>query len=143
MKDLYRLVYTSSRRAVCTDEEIVKILESCKRHNPLRNITGILLHSDKRFLQYLEGEQEEVMKLYDLILTDERHGGVNKREFTKIEERLFPGWHMGFKNIDKNTLEFNTSISSSDKEIFQNIIEGKSYSEEFGSRVMKTFFELA
>ncbi|MHA6250290.1 BLUF domain-containing protein [Pontibacter sp. CAU 1760] len=143
MKGLYRLVYTSSRRATCTDEEIVKILDACKRNNPGLNITGILLHSDKRFLQYLEGYEEQVCRLYELISKDERHGGINKRDFAAIDERLFPGWHMGYKNIDRQTLEFNTAISNHDKELFKTIIEGNDYNEEFSSRVMKTFFDLA
>lgn len=144
MKELYRLVYTSSRRPKCTDVEIAKILESCKRNNPGKSITGVLLHSDKRFLQYLEGDKDELLKLYNHITADERHGGVNRREFSPIEKRVFPSWHMGYKDVTKNTLDFNTKISDADKAIFKTLIEeGEEFNAEHGTRVMKLFFDMA
>ena len=57
MSDLYRLVYTSFRKPKCDDGEIKNILDACKRNNPRRNITGILMHSDSRFIQYIEGSK--------------------------------------------------------------------------------------
>lgn len=143
MKNLYRLIYTSSRRTKCTEEEIAKILDSCKRNNPGKDITGVLLHSEKRFLQYLEGSKEELLNLYNQICADDRHGGVNQREFAPIEKRIFPSWHMGFKDISKQTIDFNTAISEKDKAIFKSLIEDKQYDEEHGVRVLKMFFDLA
>ncbi|MEQ9165113.1 MAG: BLUF domain-containing protein, partial [Fulvivirga sp.] len=47
---LSQLVYVSNRKPNCTEEEIEKILASCKKNNPPLNITGILLYSDKKFI---------------------------------------------------------------------------------------------
>ncbi len=55
---LYQLVYTSVRKPGCDDYEIKKILESCKRNNPSKDITGVLLHSENHFIQYLEGSKD-------------------------------------------------------------------------------------
>ena len=143
MKNLYRLVYTSYRKTSCTDEEVEAILDSCKRNNPNRDITGVLMHSEKRFLQYLEGDKDELQELYDIIKADPRHGGANQRDFSPIESRIFPSWHMGYKDLSANNLAFDTDISNEDKGIFESLIQGEDYPKDQGVRVLKTFFELA
>ncbi|MFK7797596.1 MAG: BLUF domain-containing protein [Aureispira sp.] len=47
------LIYSSHRKANCTEEEIDHILQTCKKNNPEKNLTGILLHSKNYFLQYV------------------------------------------------------------------------------------------
>ena len=142
MSNLYKLVYTSSRRPHCDEQEIQNILNSCKKNNLGKNITGILLHSDRRFLQYLEGDKDEIMALYECIKQDKRHGGVNLRYYSPIDERIFPSWQMGYKDLDQQ-LDFHTDVNSSDKAIFRKMIEDQDYSEIEGLRVMKLFFEMA
>lgn len=142
MKNLYRLVYTSARKPNCTDEEIEKILNSCKRNNPGKNLTGVLLHSEKRFLQYLEGDKDELQQLYDLIHKDDRHAGVNRRDFTKIEERMFPRWSMSYEDLSKNIIEFNTQLTEKDKALFRELVHGDGVIPNRGVRLIKTFFEI-
>lgn len=142
MKNLYRLVYTSSRKPNCTDEEIEKILNSCKRNNPSKDLTGVLLHSEKRFLQYLEGDKDELQRLYELIQKDDRHGGVNKRDFTEIEERMFPSWSMSYRDVSKSTIEFNTQLPEKDKALFRELVHGEGLIPNRGVRLIKTFFKL-
>lgn len=143
MSPLYKLIYTSSRRSNCDASEIENILASCRRNNPSKNITGVLLHSDHRFIQYLEGDKEEIMSLFEAIKKDDRHGGVNLRYYTPIEKRIFPSWHMGYKNVDKNSTVFQTSITKEDQAIFQKLIENQDQSEIEGMRVLRLFFEMA
>jgi len=143
MSPLHKLIYTSSRRPNCDASEIENILASCRRNNPSKNITGVLLHSDHRFIQYLEGDKEEIMSLFEAIKKDDRHGGVNLRYYTPIEERIFPSWHMGYKNVDKNSTVFQTAIIKEDQAIFQKLIENQDQSEIEGMRVLRLFFEMA
>ena len=143
MSSLYKLIYTSSRKLNCDSAEIDKILASCKKNNPSKNITGVLLHSDHRFIQYLEGDKEEIMHLFEAIKEDHRHGGVNLRYYTPIKERVFPSWHMGYKDVSQNNTIFQTSITKNDQEIFQQLIEDKHQSEVEGMRILKLFFEMA
>lgn len=143
MEFLYRLIYTSSRRPSCTDVEIENILKACERNNPKRGITGILLHSNKRFLQYLEGSRLELFDLYDKIKLDPRHGGVNIRDFSPIEKRLFPSWHMGYKDINSQSVEFLSKISEKDRAIFKELIQEREYEIDDAINVMKTFFEIS
>jgi hypothetical protein len=142
MSNLYKLVYTSSRRPHCDEQEIQNILDACRRNNPGKDVTGILLHSKKRFLQYLEGEKDELMELFNYIKQDNRHGGVNMRYYSPIDERIFPSWQMGYKDLDQQ-LDFQTSISTSDQEIFNQLITDEEYNETEGVRILKLFFEMA
>lgn len=140
---LYKLVYTSARRSHCTDAEIENILAACRRNNHERDITGILLHSKQRFLQYLEGDKDTIYRLYERIKTDDRHGGVNLRYFSPIDDRLFPSWQMGYKDLDQEAMIFQTSISLNDQNTFRQLIETNDQSEVEGLRVLKLFFEMA
>jgi hypothetical protein len=60
---LSHLIYVSNRAQNCTQSEIEKILESCKKNNVQYDITGVLLYSDTKFVQYIEGQYKEIMGL--------------------------------------------------------------------------------
>lgn len=137
---LSQLVYVSNRKQKCTDEEIEKILASCKKNNPPLNITGILLYSDKKFIQLVEGESKVIMELYDKIKKDDRHTNPMMISLSPIKEKSFPSWHMGSKKLPQSKVDFKTDITTEDKGVFESILNGK---EENGERVLnmlKKFF---
>ncbi|MEQ8242256.1 BLUF domain-containing protein [Fulvivirga sp.] len=137
---LSQLVYVSNRKPNCTEAEIEKILASCKKNNPPLNITGILLYSDKKFIQLVEGESKVIMELYDKIKKDGRHANPMMISLNPIKEKSFPSWHMGSKKLPESKVDFKTEITSEDKGIFESILSGK---EENGERVLnmlKKFF---
>ena len=137
---LSQLVYVSNRKPNCTEEEIEKILASCKKNNPPLNITGVLLYSEKKFIQLVEGESKVIMELYDKIKKDDRHSYTRMVALGAIKEKSFPSWHMGSKKIKDKDVDYRTDISKEDEKIFDNILNGK---EENGDRVLKilkTFF---
>ena len=140
--NLYQLVYTSARNAKCDENEITSIVAACQRNNPGKDITGVLLYSDNRFLQYLEGDVNEIRKLFELIQKDPRHSGVMERAFGPITERRFPSWHMGYKNVDKE-LAYHTNISKADQQVFAEMIEGKSDYSDRAYRDLSLFFKMA
>ena len=141
MSNLYKLIYSSLRETKCTDAEIDNILASCEKNNPQKNITGVLMHSKNSFVQYLEGAPREILGLYDLIKEDDRHKNVVMLSYTPITERVFPSWHMGYRNIDK--LEFQTDISTNDRAVFESMIAGNKLEGNLGVSVLKKFFENA
>jgi hypothetical protein len=137
---LSQLTYVSSRNATCTEAEIEKILASCKKNNPSLGITGILLYSDTKFIQMVEGESKIILQLYDKIKTDKRHGNCMMISYGSISEKSFPSWHMGARKLASNEVDFKTDITKEDKDLFNNILSGK---EENGSKVLtllKKFF---
>lgn len=138
MAQLSRLIYSSVRKPNCTDKEINNILESCRKNNPSLNITGVLLHSRDRFMQYLEGESGQIIKLYDHIKLDNRHKNVIMLGYSPISGRIFPSWHMGYKDVD--TLSVQTEISSEDQQVFESLISGQQVQHDHGVEVLQKFF---
>ena len=137
---LSQLVYVSNRKANCTQEEIEKILESCKKNNPPLNITGVLLYSDTKFIQLVEGEYKVINDLYNRIKTDPRHDQTRLISMGSIQTKAFPSWHMGARKIAGNEVDFKTSISTADKETFNSLLTGN---QEDGAKVLgllKKFF---
>lgn len=136
---LSQLVYVSNRK--CSDDEINKILDACKKNNPTLDITGVLLYSDKKFIQLVEGNAKVLNQLYDKIKNDSRHEQCTMISFGMIKERAFPSWHMGSRKIAGADVDFKTNITVQDKITFNNLLEGKE--EKDGGRVLgllKKFF---
>ncbi len=138
---LSQLVYISSRKAHCTPAQIEKILQACQKNNSSLDITGVLLYSETKFIQYLEGDARQILKLYDQIKGDDRHEQVRMLSYGTIQSRAFPSWHMATKALSQNELAFRTDISQQDKQTFKHLLEGQ---QQSGSRVqllLKNFFE--
>ena len=138
--NLYQLVYKSIRNVSCDEQEIKKILDSCERNNPSKEITGVLLHSDNNFIQYLEGSKD-IIKLYDLIKEDPRHSRVVLLSYGPLKERVFPAWHMGYKNVPKEKIDFLTAANSGDKKVFDSIIKGEKQTGTSAIDLLVKFFD--
>ncbi len=105
---LCRLAYTSARAQNCTDEEITNIVETARKNNPEKSLTGMLLHTNTRFLQVLEGPYAQVIALYEKIAKDKRHIGSRIRFCEPAKARHFSNWGMGSKAITSDQLKART-----------------------------------
>ena len=122
---LSHLVYISTRKPTCTEEEIEKILTACQKNNKEIDITGVLLYSPMQFLQYIEGPYSVIISLYDKIKTDNRHKNAVLISSAPIVERCFPSWQMGSKQFNSHIIEFNSNMTDSEKDSFRAILGGK------------------
>lgn len=137
---LSQLVYVSNRKPNCTAEEIEKILVSCKKNNPPLNITGVLLYSDTKFIQLVEGDAKVITSLYDKIKLDARHSNPMMLSYGPIKEKSFPSWHMGSKKMAATDVDFKTDISAEDKKIFNNLLHGVEADGQRILNILKKFF---
>jgi len=137
---LSQLIYVSKRGSTCTEEEIEKILSACERNNKAKDITGVLLYSPTHFVQYLEGNYNEISDLYHTIKQDPRHKDAVMLGSGPIESRSFPSWQMGAKNFNDFTIEYDSSIEESELATFQRILEGKNSANSEMISVIKKFF---
>jgi len=98
---LVRLLYAS--RAVGDNPHTVihEIMQQSHTHNPSNGITGILCHSDKVYMQVLEGGRAAINALYAKILRDPRHTDVVMLHYEEISERRYACWTMGQANLGK------------------------------------------
>jgi hypothetical protein len=102
---LAHLSYTSRRTPLCAEQEIERILASAAHHNPQLGITGVLIYSDEKFFQYMEGEYRAIVTLYDKIKLDPRHTDVTLLSMGPIKVKGFTNWSMGRKRVQPGELE--------------------------------------
>jgi hypothetical protein len=98
---LVRLLYASHATGPVNCALIQEIMQQSHAHNPQHGITGILCHSDKLYMQVLEGGRDAINALYAKILRDPRHTDVVLLHYEEICERRYAGWTMGQANLAK------------------------------------------
>lgn len=112
---MYRLVYMSTPKRSLSSAEISGILAAATRNNGRNEITGILIQDRKRFLQYLEGNQQKVEETFARISMDSRHHAIFRLKSGIIDRRQFPGWSMASKTVDEDR-----SLTDAVKELVRN-----------------------
>ena len=102
---MHHIVYVSSTVGV-TDEHVLKqILTQSRTNNKVHHITGVLLLSEDKWMQVLEGNREEVATMFRTIEQDPRHTNVCKLSDGPIAGRSFADWSMGFTTALPEELE--------------------------------------
>jgi len=96
---MFRLVYMSTANYEFTNEELDNLLEKSRKNNAEKHISGLLIVKGRTFIQCLEGEQKDVLYIYDKIQKDTRHRDLIELIEEEAEDRYFPNWEMGYKNI--------------------------------------------
>jgi hypothetical protein len=98
---LVRLMYASRAVPAVNQEELMAIVRKSKANNGPLGVTGVLCFSEGIFLQVLEGGRSAVNRLYNRIVTDNRHTQVELLSYQEIGERRFAGWSMGQVNMGR------------------------------------------
>lgn len=93
---LHELVYVSLADHPMSRAELSALLECAREHNRQHGITGLLICSEREFMQLLEGEREEVFTLYRHIERDPRHTQVHMIWDGPIPSRSCEHWAMGY-----------------------------------------------
>ena len=104
---VYMSEYVGNSNSMFSD--IGDIITTSKANNPKRGVTGILLYHQGKFVQVIEGEEEDLRKLMTIIEKDERHTNVQYLVDEKVNERGFDQWNMDFFNLsDKDSLDYES-----------------------------------
>lgn len=88
-----------------TRADVAALLRDAQMRNLNRNITGLLLQIDNKFVQYLEGPKEAVLDLKDRIAADTRHRAFELLFEGPIRERLFHDSSMAFSDLSGPSLQ--------------------------------------
>lgn len=86
--------------AVKTAADIVVV---SKIQNRAHDITGVLFFTRGKFLQVIEGPEEELRQLMRNIEADTRHTNIEYIIDTPVARRGFAQWNMDFFNLDDAT----------------------------------------
>jgi hypothetical protein len=100
MSQLIHCIYASKSSSEFKEHQIPQLLESARRNNAARDITGMLLYVEGNFFQILEGHESAVTGVFERIRGDTRHGRITQIILEPIFERAFSEWTMGFANVE-------------------------------------------
>ncbi len=98
---IHQLVYSSRATQDFWPDDLFQLVETARRKNSQRSVTGMLLFRDGQFLQLLEGPEREVKSVFELVQRDPRHDAIKIILSESIAERQFPDWTMGFERLDE------------------------------------------
>lgn len=102
---LLELIYTSLSKAKTVTDDVGDILASSERNNAASSVTGLLLFDGERYIQILEGNAGDVETLFETIVQDPRHQGVELLHKGAIAGRSFETWRMAYETLPKGLLE--------------------------------------
>lgn len=89
---LHRLIYFSEAAAMperALEFALGEIVAASRSRNRALDVNSVLLASEGRFLQALEGGKEAVLQVYGAICTDRRHSKLHVAESAPIASRRF------------------------------------------------------
>jgi hypothetical protein len=135
MSDIFHLVYSSKATIKISTERLEEILKIAREKNEAYGISGLLLYRHGFFIQLLEGNEDQVYKIYNKIKTDSRHQDAFILAEFHSETRLFQNWSMGsiidkFENeriikklesLLKTPIGFKDNMKNQVIEIFQHV----------------------
>lgn len=111
---IYQIFYLSSSK-INNEKEIDDLVYKSLSYNASKTISGILLFRSGIFLQLLEGDQQEVEKLFKKIETDSRHANLVVLFRQNTDRRIFPEWDMGLKILSDLDIKMVNEILSWNK----------------------------
>ena len=112
---IFYTIYTSTPTGETSKEVVENITEESIRWNSKHGITGILLCLEDRFFQFLEGNEEDVVEVFEMIKGDRRHKDVVQKIKGYAKERVFSEWSMGswmLSNEDLSNLQAVNDLTS-------------------------------
>lgn len=109
---LRQLIYCSDACEPMETPALQSILDGARSRNAELGITGMLLYSNGRFLQVLEGDADLVDVLYAKIANDPRHGHVRTVMSRSIKERDFPNWSMAYRALSASDVNAHPEVNN-------------------------------
>jgi adenylate cyclase len=101
---LKRIKYVSRFARPLATGDVEALATRAARKNEQLGLSGMLVTTGRLFLQVLEGPAEQVDRMYERILKDDRHTDVLLLSAEDdVPERMFPDWHMPVIDLDKNS----------------------------------------
>ena len=100
MNNLRSILYISSAVHPPSYEQMRHLLHKARERNAINDITGILLLVDSNFMQYIEGPEQNLNNIYQIIKNDTLHKGIIEIFNEPIRSRLCSNWNMAFDSTD-------------------------------------------
>jgi Sensors of blue-light using FAD len=103
---MHAIAYVSSATdRLFTPDHLDQLLMEIRIQNATLGVTGVLLHHDGNFLQYIEGPAASIKQAYARIQRSNAHHGIIELLNEPIHQRHFTQWTMGFAQPPRTTLQ--------------------------------------
>lgn len=106
MSNLMRITYVSRstfkpfNANLGIEPHVARILSESRRNNMGRHLVGVLYYGNGCFFQCLEGEKEDIDRLYASLEHDPRHRDLKILSQHPIEQITFFDWSMKYVSVD-------------------------------------------
>lgn len=97
--------FSTARERLTGPESMDHLLADARDFNQQMGITGVLLHHDGNFFQYLEGAPDAVLLAYQRIRQSSAHYNIVEMLNSEVDQRHFPNWSMGFAETTRTELQ--------------------------------------
>ncbi|WP_175403999.1 BLUF domain-containing protein [Mucilaginibacter sp. PPCGB 2223] len=101
------LIYVSASSRMLSADDLKKLLEDTRYQYISSGITGMMLYSKGTFFQALEGEEEQLERVFEDLQSDDIQKCVIKLKSGKEDCRTFHDWSMGFKPASEEFSHIN------------------------------------
>ena len=105
------LIYVSSSSRMLTADDLKKMLVDIRYKYINSGITGMMLYSEGTFFQALEGEEEDLEKVFENLQMDNMQKGVIRLKSGTEDRRTFVDWSMGFKPNPDDSSNINGFVN--------------------------------
>jgi len=102
---MIEITYVSRATEPMPAEQLLALLQQCRKNNTARGVTGMLVYGNATFLQALEGEETILDGLVERIRKDPRHTDIQLLRRGPIANRQYSDWSMGFKRVSDTELK--------------------------------------
>ncbi len=93
---LLRMVWSSVPSSSFSTARLNEIVAPSRRNNERKHISGMLMFSGAQFLSILEGDDQDVARLWLALEKDPRHAGLTRIGEERCGQRWFPTWTVGY-----------------------------------------------
>lgn len=101
---MIQLTYASREARPFSRQEIGELLCACRRVNSTYDVTGMLLYSEGSFFQVLEGDEDDVERVFERVAADNRHHKITTIVRETAPRRSFGDWTMGYVGLGRDEL---------------------------------------
>jgi len=91
-----QIIYFSTATVLQTEQLVADVLQSSRRSNEQKQVTGLLIAGGNRYLQVIEGQADALKMTMERILSDWRHTRIDVLVDRKVTRRAFTDWSMAF-----------------------------------------------
>jgi Sensors of blue-light using FAD len=111
---MIELIYYSNPAEDLQISHVYKLLEQARQFNTAHDMTGVLMFTNRYFVQALEGDAGVVRDLAGRIERDRRHQGFSLLGERAIEQRTWANWSMGLIMPNARSREVITNYCKGD-----------------------------